>query len=83
MAKINYIITSDCRIDGKHVAKGSTLALDMDEPKEAQKTAELNAAGRLAQPTRENSTAIQAEMDAQDKRDQKAQDKQDRTDAKK
>ncbi len=71
MAKEKYIITSSCRIDGEHVAKGSILELDLDDKKEGELIATLNRAGRIGQATKKNVDAINAEIKSQEEHERR------------
>ena len=71
MAKTKYIIVSDCREDGKVHKKGSLIELDLEDPKEGQRIAVLNRAGRIGLATKENIEAIQAEIKADIEREKK------------
>lgn len=62
MAVTKYIVISDCRIDGKHTAKGTFLDLDPDNKREGDKIALLNRSGRIGLATKANVDAIQAEI---------------------
>jgi hypothetical protein len=72
MASQKYIIVSDCRLDGKALAKGTVIDLDLDDPRESYKVAVLNHAGRIGLATKANIEAIQEELAAEQELNRKA-----------
>lgn len=76
MPKEKYIITSNCRIDGKHTEKGTILELDRTDPKDADRIGILDRAGRIAVWTQRNEKFIQDEIRREnDHRERQAQER--------
>lgn len=62
MPKEQFIILSNCRIDGQHVEEGTTIDLDPKVPREAEKIGLLHLAGRIAPWTKKNYDYVQDQI---------------------
>lgn len=62
MGKENYIITSSCRIDRRHVEKGTIIQLDSDDKTDLDKIALLNMNGRIARADKETVEQVKREI---------------------
>src|SRR5579859_3858381 len=65
MPEQKYIILSNCRIDKKHVPKGTVISLDRDDKVQEERFHILARAGRLGTFSPENLKAIKTEAEAE------------------
>jgi hypothetical protein len=63
--KIKILITSDCKIGGKHIDKGSTFEIDPDVAADKNNYALLVHAGRVAEYTEENVARLKKEIESE------------------
>jgi len=66
-----FVITADCRHNGKVLKKGSTVEFNMSQPAEAQTVAILNRNGRLLEATADNIAMINQEVKQEAEREKR------------
>lgn len=62
MPNEKFLVVANCRVSGKHVAKGTVIELDSEDARQKQILAELHRAGRIGFWSLKNEKFLQEEV---------------------
>lgn len=65
--KVKILITSDCKVGGKHIDKGTIIDIDPDIAADRNNYAQLVHAGRVAEANEKNIAKVKGEIAAEAK----------------